>query len=35
MIGDHLDRTARRATSLVSAMDDIIGTHRVPLTSSN
>jgi len=28
MIGDHHDRTARRATLLVRAMDEILGTHR-------
>jgi len=28
MIGDHHDRTARRATLLVRAMDEILGTHK-------
>jgi hypothetical protein len=29
MIGDHHGRTAGRATLLVRAMDDILGTHRI------
>jgi hypothetical protein len=29
MIGDHHGRTAGRATLLVRAMDEILGTHRV------
>ena len=29
MTGDHHDRTARRATLLVTAADEILGTHRV------
>jgi len=28
MSGDHHGRTARRATLLVTATDDILGTHR-------
>jgi hypothetical protein len=28
MTGDHHDRTARRATLLVTAADEILGTHR-------
>jgi len=28
MIGDHLDRTAERASPLVRAVDDLLGTHR-------
>jgi uncharacterized protein (DUF2384 family) len=28
MIGDHHGRTARRATLLVRAMDEILGTHK-------
>jgi len=27
MTGDHHDRTARRATLLVTAADEILGTH--------
>jgi hypothetical protein len=27
MIGDHLGRTAARATPLVRAVDDLLGTH--------
>jgi Transposase, Mutator family len=29
MIGDHHGRTARRATLLVRAVDEILGTHRL------
>ncbi|HEY5361157.1 MAG TPA: hypothetical protein VIJ82_26330, partial [Streptosporangiaceae bacterium] len=29
MIGDHLDRTAQRATPLVTAVDDLLGTHNM------
>ncbi len=29
MIGDHHGRTARRATLLVRAVDDILGTHNL------
>jgi hypothetical protein len=29
MIGDHQRRTAARATLLVTAVDEILGTHRV------
>jgi len=29
MIGDHHGRTAGRATLLVRAVDEILGTHRV------
>jgi hypothetical protein len=29
MIGDHHGRTAGRATLLVRAVDDILGTHRI------
>jgi hypothetical protein len=29
MTGDHHDRTARRATLLVTAADGILGTHRI------
>ena len=29
MTGDHHDRTARRATLLVTAADEILGTHNV------
>jgi hypothetical protein len=28
MIGDHHGRTARKATLLVRAMDEILGTHK-------
>ena len=30
MIGDHHGRTARRATMLVRAVDEILGTHILP-----
>jgi hypothetical protein len=29
MTGDHHGRTAKRATLLVTATDEILGTHRV------
>jgi hypothetical protein len=32
MIGDHHGRTARRATLLVRATDEVLGTHRTRLT---
>ena len=34
MIGDHYGRTARRATLLVRAMDEILGTHRYARVST-
>jgi hypothetical protein len=32
MTGDHHDRTARRATLLITAADEILGTHTLYLT---
>jgi hypothetical protein len=34
MIGDHHGRTGRRATLLVRAMDEILGTHRCCIDGS-
>jgi hypothetical protein len=33
MIGDHHGRTAGRATLLVRAVEEILGTHSVPCTA--
>jgi hypothetical protein len=33
MTGDHHDLTARRATLLITATDEILGTHSIPEAS--